>query len=205
MELVDRRQRGRKAFHFLHPKSQTWSCFYLFKIKTVKAFCVFLSHLVRSPDSFSWVIIWPLGNVSCLLGRSPISTLLDPRFAPPTSQLSPGNCYSPSRSPFRACMRAKSLQSCLTLCDPVDYSPPGSSIQGILQARMLEWVAISFSRGSSLLRDQTQISYTSCIGRQILYYWAAWEAPFSNNIVLYIWKLLREYILKILITREKIL
>src|SRR5574340_167266 len=44
---------------------------------------------------------------------------------------------------------AKSLQSCLTLCDPVDSSPPGSSVHGILQARILEWVAISFSRGSS--------------------------------------------------------
>ena len=40
---------------------------------------------------------------------------------------------------------AKSLQSCLTLCDPIDGSPPGSSILGILQARTLEWVAISFS------------------------------------------------------------
>ena len=40
-------------------------------------------------------------------------------------------------------------QSCLTLCDPVDCSPPGSSVHGILQARVLEWVAISFSRGSS--------------------------------------------------------
>ena len=40
---------------------------------------------------------------------------------------------------------AKSLQSCLTLCDPIDSSPPGSSIHGILQARILEWVAISFS------------------------------------------------------------
>ena len=40
-------------------------------------------------------------------------------------------------------------QSCLTLCDPVDCSPPGSSIHGILQARILEWVAISFCRGSS--------------------------------------------------------
>ena len=44
---------------------------------------------------------------------------------------------------------AKSLQSCLTLCHPIDGSPPGSSIHGILQARVLEWVAISFSRGSS--------------------------------------------------------
>ena len=41
---------------------------------------------------------------------------------------------------------AKSLQSCPTLCDPIDGSPPGSSVPGILQARTLEWVAISFSR-----------------------------------------------------------
>ena len=47
-------------------------------------------------------------------------------------------------SPFSAAA-AKSLQSCLTLCDPTDGSPPGSSIPGILQARTLEWVAISFS------------------------------------------------------------
>ena len=44
-------------------------------------------------------------------------------------------------------------QSCLTLCDPVDCSPPGSSVRGILQARILEWVAISFSRGSSQPRS----------------------------------------------------
>ena len=49
-------------------------------------------------------------------------------------------------------------QSCLTLCSPVDCSLPGSSVHGILQARILQWVAISFSRGSSRLRDQTQVS-----------------------------------------------
>ena len=49
-------------------------------------------------------------------------------------------------------------QSCLTLCDPVDCSLPGSSVDGILQARILEWVAISFSRGSSRPRDRTQVS-----------------------------------------------
>jgi len=47
----------------------------------------------------------------------------------------------------------KSLQSCLTLCDPMDYSPPGSSVHGILQARILEWVAMPFSRRSSQPRD----------------------------------------------------
>ena len=49
-------------------------------------------------------------------------------------------------------------QLCLTLCDPMDCSPPGISIHGIFQARLLEWVAISFSRGSSQPRDQTQVS-----------------------------------------------
>ena len=48
---------------------------------------------------------------------------------------------------------------CLTLCDPMDCSPPGSSVHGILQARILEWVAIPFSRGSSGPRDRTQVSY----------------------------------------------
>ena len=46
-------------------------------------------------------------------------------------------------------MHAKLLQLCPTLCDPMDYSLPGSSVHGILQARTLEWVAILFSRGSS--------------------------------------------------------
>ena len=49
-------------------------------------------------------------------------------------------------------------QSCPTLCDPVDCSPPVSSVHGILQARRLEWVAISFSRKSSQPRDETQVS-----------------------------------------------
>ena len=49
-------------------------------------------------------------------------------------------------------------QLCLTLCDPVDSSLPGSSVYGVFQARILEWVAISFSRGSSQLRDGTWVS-----------------------------------------------
>ena len=62
-------------------------------------------------------------------------------------------------------MSAKSFQSSPTLCDPMDYSLPGSSVYGILQARILECVAISSSRGSSQPRDQTHISYVSCIGK----------------------------------------
>ena len=55
-------------------------------------------------------------------------------------------------------VHAKSLQLCLTLCDPMDCSPPGSSVHGILQARILECVATPFSRGSSQPRDQTASS-----------------------------------------------
>ena len=50
-------------------------------------------------------------------------------------------------------------QSCPTLCNPMDYSPPVSSVHGILQARILEWVAVLFSRGSFQPRDQTQFSH----------------------------------------------
>ena len=52
-----------------------------------------------------------------------------------------------ARARMRTC--AKSLQSCLTLCDPMDYSPPGFSVHGISHARVLEWVAISYYRRSS--------------------------------------------------------
>ena len=58
-------------------------------------------------------------------------------------------------SRYRACMPAKSFQSCPTLCDAMDCSPQGSSVHGILWARILEWVAMPSSRGSSLSRDQT--------------------------------------------------
>ena len=65
---------------------------------------------------------------------------------------------------------AKSLQSWSTLCDPMDCSPPGSSVHGILQARVLEGVAMLCSRGSSRSRHGTCISYIFCIGRQVLYH-----------------------------------
>ena len=55
-----------------------------------------------------------------------------------------------------AIVAAKSLQSCLTLCDPLDCSLSGSSIHGIFQASVLEWIAISFARGSSQPRNRTQ-------------------------------------------------
>ena len=56
-------------------------------------------------------------------------------------------------------LHAKLLQSCQTLCDTMDCSPPGSSVHGTLQAKILEWVAISSSRRSSQPRDRTYVSY----------------------------------------------
>ena len=64
-------------------------------------------------------------------------------------------------------------QSCLTLCDPMDCSLPGPFVHGIFQARVLVWVTISFSRGSSWPRDRT---WVSCIAGQCLTIWATREA-----------------------------
>ena len=58
-------------------------------------------------------------------------------------------------------------ESCLTLCNPMDCGPPGSSVHEITQGRILEWIAISFSMGTIRPRDRTCVS---CIGRQILYH-----------------------------------
>ena len=73
------------------------------------------------------------------------------------------------------------IQLCLTLCHPMDCSPPDSSVHGIFQERILEWVSISFSRGSTQPRDRTHVSCVSCTGRWILYHCMTWEAiPWST-------------------------
>ena len=64
-------------------------------------------------------------------------------------------------------------QSCSSLCNPMDYSLPGSSIHGISQGRILKWIAISFSRGSSRPRDRT---WVSCIAGRHYIVWATREA-----------------------------
>ena len=92
-------------------------------------------------------------------------------------------------------------QSCSTLCDPMDCSPPGSSVHTIFQRRLLEWVVISFSEGSSWSKDWTHIPCSFCtgrcilfccfkfsfifffFGRYILYHCATWEAQGSLYII----------------------
>ena len=78
--------------------------------------------------------------------------------------------------------------SCPTPCDPIDCNPPDSSAHGIFQARVLDWVATPFSRGSSWPMDRTHLSCVSCIGRKILYHWATWEANVLNLPKISQWK-----------------
>ena len=79
-------------------------------------------------------------------------------------------------------MCAKSLPSCPNLWDPMDYSPPSSSVYGILQARILEWVSMPSSRGPFQPRGQTYISYVCCIGKQVLYQQCRQWSP--NDVML---------------------
>ena len=74
------------------------------------------------------------------------------------------------------CVRSV-VQSCPSLLDPMNCSPPGSSVHEIFQARILEWVAIFSSRGSFWPRDPACISCISCIGRRILYQLCHLESP----------------------------
>ena len=71
---------------------------------------------------------------------------------------------------------AQSLSHGQLFCDPMDYSLPGSSVHGILQERILEWVAISSSKGLSRPRDRTRVSCISCTSRRIFYHLDTWEA-----------------------------
>ena len=116
----------------------------------------FYSWQRESPVAYGILAPWPDPGLNvCFLHWPADSLPLDPQGSP---------------------RKALVAQSCLTLRDPVDCSPPGSSVRGILQARRLEWVAIPFSRGSSQPRVRTCVSCISWIGKRILYHWATWEA-----------------------------
>ena len=108
-----------------------------------------------------WRIVWETPySVTCLQSQSPPSQ----------------SCFI-SLSPLSHCMCTKLLQSCLTLCDPMDCSLPHSSVHGILQARILEWVAMSSSRGRSWPRNGTLISCISCIPVRLFIHWPTSEVP----------------------------
>ena len=119
-----------------------------------------------------------------LFPQSCVKSVIKSHWPPKSNSL---GVLSPfARSPgWEICCRSSSSSSvqallCLTLCDTMEYSPLGSSAYGIFQARILEWVAISFSRESYWPRDRTCVSY---IGRQILY-WLSYN--FLTSVTIYL-------------------
>ena len=97
-------------------------------------------------------------NSACRM-RYQLLLCFQPTFCPKNSELSaPMITGASSLQKIILCV-CVCVQSCLTLCDPMDYSPPGSSVHGLFQARILEWVASrGSSRGSSRPRDRTCVS-----------------------------------------------
>ena len=87
---------------------------------------------------------------------------------------------------FSFSVRAKLLQLYPTLCDPADCSLLGSSVCGILQVKILEWVAISSSKGFSRPRDRTYVSYVSCIGSSFFTISAMWGGGGAVQLLFYL-------------------
>ena len=83
------------------------------------------------------------------------------------------------------CVRPQARSLCPTLCNPTDCSWPGSSVHVIFQAKILEWVAISYSKRSSWPKDGTHVSYVSCTGRHILYHCDTWEAHCEPILIIF--------------------
>ena len=131
-----------------------------------------------------WLYLTLCYSLDCSPSGSSVHGILQTRTLEWVARPSPGNFPNPGielKSPAssalqgdswplshqslsvtkHACFHAKLLQLCPTLCDPMDCSPPGSSVSGILQARILQWVSISSSRGSSQPRDQRPFCCTA--------------------------------------------
>ena len=87
------------------------------------------------------------------------------------------------------------------LCNPMDYSLPGFSVHGNLQARILEWVAMPFSRGSSRSRDQTCVSFVSYTAGRFFTHWTTWEAQngynYRTKFMVFLWKLVLKIVMAI--------
>ena len=134
-----------------HLKSQTkrYQCF-------CKCFCM-----------TSFLILWDLPTrflklLKCVVSlvKTPLEWIIIITLTkPPHFQPDFSSSFGPDNQVVKI-SESEVTQSCPTLCDPMDYSLPGSSIHGIFQARILEWVAISFSRRSSWPRDWTWVSST---------------------------------------------
>ena len=138
--------------------------------------------------------VWLCDPMDCSLPNSSVYGILQARILDGLPFPSPGDFLHPGMEPRSLVLQAVSLlsellrkpecllkwsemkvaQLCLTLCDPTDYS-----VYGILQARIPEWVAFLFSRGSSQYRDRTQVS---CIAGRFFTSWATREAWVFTNV-----------------------
>ena len=109
-----------------------------------------------------------------LSGPSPaLARVAETQMTSPRADTSHPSSGTLTRAREMSVPTASHKMKCPSPCDPMDCSPPGSSVHGISQARILGWVAMPSSRGSSWPRDRTHIS---CIGRVSLYHWATCEA-----------------------------
>ena len=153
--MVKDREAWRATVHGV-TKSQIWLCswtttssfpqFSISKALKVKIFCKFLENYLVSKHNLTWI-----DAINVLISVNENMYM----FCYRNSMV----CWS------EPTVGAKSLES---LCDPMSHSLPSSPVHGISKARILEWVAISSSIGSSQPRDWICISYVYCIGRQVL-------------------------------------
>ena len=137
----------------------SWSMLKLMSIESVMP----SNHFILCRPLLLLPLIFPSSRV---FSNESVLHIRWPKYWSFSLSISPSNDKG---SYWRIFRWIKSVLSCVWLCDPKDHSPPGSSVHGISQARILEWIAISSSRGSSWSRDQTWVSWVSCIGRQVLY------------------------------------
>ena len=150
------------------------------------------------PHCLPWVIAVALGLGACVYSPPTAARRTLWRHHEITSQLLKATLPLPQVRPTSPCLAVLShfrgvgmfvtlsLPLCPSLCDPMDCSLPGSSVSGILLARILEWVAVPASRRSFRPRDWNCVSYGSCIGRWFFTTNAIWEAQFTYNLYKYI-------------------
>ena len=120
---------------------------------------------------------WSYGLVMCQAPVMLPTEALGPLLQPAVDSTSQPAKYFLALS---VCVHAQLLSHVRLFCDPANYSQPGPSVHGIFQTRILEWVTISSSRGSSRPRDRTHISCISCTGRQARYHCNIWEDDFRD-------------------------
>ena len=131
------------------------------------------SHPLSSPSSPAFCLSQHQGLYQWVSSAHQVAKYWSFSISP--SNEYPGMC---NMKGLKLLMKVKVAKSCLCLCDPMDCSPPGSSVHIILQARRLEWVAIPFSGGSSWPRDWTQVSNPGLLHcRQSLYHLRHEEGP----------------------------